>query len=98
MPARCRTLSLPEPQASAKTAAQPYSNCGVHSVVWIFAIREEALGPHHPHTANGLNDLATLLTNGLCRRDKRRAEPPRLRLSALAAGRRRSLPGSRHLQ
>src|ERR1017187_3028764 len=76
MPARCRTLSLPEPQASAKTAAQPYSNCGVHSVVWIFAIREEALGPHHPHTANGLNDLATLLTKCLCGETNGEPEPP----------------------
>ena len=63
-------------QNCSSAAGQPYSNCGVHSVVWIFAIREEALGPHHPHTANGLNDLATLLTKCLCGETNGEPEPP----------------------
>ena len=81
-----------------KEAGQPYSNCGVHSVVWIFAIREEALGPHHPHTANGLNDLATLLTKCLCGETNGEPEPPGTTFPPQTRRPGRSLPGPRHAQ
>ena len=48
--------------------------------------------------AAGSRAPSTLLTKCLCGRDKRRAGAAPLHVSAPDAGRRQSLPGSRHVQ